>query len=144
MQPLQSPWEIGDIHWYHQFFEMGYPWNRYLWSVKRQVDERGPLPPDVWDSDERRLIAQQIERLICDTCWGEPLQFHPADPWIVIGEVEAGDLSEVELLTAIEETFELKLPPDKRFGKLLECGWTYGDMVVHIEGQQTSRSKGCA
>ncbi|MCA9445323.1 MAG: hypothetical protein KC964_31330 [Candidatus Omnitrophica bacterium] len=142
MKPIQSPLEIGDIRWYDHCLEVGFPWNRYRSSVKRQVHERGSVPPEVWETDDRRLNARKIEQLICDHCWGEPLQFHPDDPWAVIGEVEAGDLSEIELLVDIEETLKIKLLPDRMFGALLKSGWTFGDMVTYIEGKSASCSQG--
>jgi hypothetical protein len=70
-----------------------------------------------------------------DKCWPDQLSFHPNDYWLVIGEWEIGDLSELETLMEIEKRFGLNFP--KGFGDRIDQGLTFGDLVGFIEDHGT-------
>ena len=71
--------------------------------------------------------AMDVQNLICNACWGEEFSFHPCDPYMVVGEWEVGDLSEVEAVLEIEERFRVNLPRDK-LERIIEGG-TFGDFI---------------
>ncbi len=132
MKPLRSPFETGQVprRWYHCLFT---PWRQYFDALKQQIEARGPVPEDAWSDQRSKAIAEKIEELIGESCWGELVRFHPDDPWLVIGEWEIGDLSEAELLMEVENTFEVKLPPEEDLSRLIMQGWTFRDMVSWIK-----------
>lgn len=107
-------------------------------ALKQQLAERGEVPVDVWGSGARQEIARRIEELLAEHCWGERLSFHPDDPWLVAGEWEVGDLSEAEVLMAIEGEFGVKLPAGGELAELLVAGWTFGDLVSRVEAGMAS------
>jgi hypothetical protein len=106
-------------------------WQAYFQSIKRQVEERGMVPESAWGTPRRLAIARRIEAVLHDKCWPHQLSFHPNDCWLVIGEWEIGDLSELEALMEIEERFGLNFPKD--FGDRIDQGLTFGDLVGFIE-----------
>ena len=122
--------ELGDlprkIPWWKQIF--GYPWHKYLDSIKRQIQERGDVPDEVWGDPQRLAIARQIEAIIADACWGECFKFHPDDPYVVVGEWEAGDLSELECLMEIEDQFGIHFADDE-MQPHFERNITFGEFV---------------
>ena len=108
----------------------------YFRSLSRQVNERGPVSADVWQTPLRRNIANDIEAILSDACWGERLSFHPDDPWLVIGEWEIGDLSELDAVFRIEKRFGIELPR-RELGERIMAGMTFGEFVSIIEGRGT-------
>ncbi|WFB37475.1 hypothetical protein P3T73_06850 [Kiritimatiellota bacterium B12222] len=129
MKAIESPFENGQIpkHSIHRIF---CPWRAYRKSIKEQVRERGPVSQALWGTEKRKRIANTISNLIKNYCWGIDLEFAPNDPWFVIGELEVGDLSEIELIMAIECEFSVVLPDDL-FGR--EEVFTFEEMVDLIE-----------
>lgn len=112
----------------------------YFQSIKRQVEERGPVPDDVWRTPRRLAIARQIEAILGDVCWPERLAYHPNDPWLVIGEWEIGDLSELEALWKIGERFGFPVTTDfirGDFAKRITEGLTFGELVSFVEEHGT-------
>jgi len=110
-------------------------WHAYFQSIERQVRERGPVPEGVWGTPQRLAIAKRIEEILGKVCWPKRLSFHPDDPWLVIGELQVGDLSEVEALMEIEEQFCLDLPED--FVNETAALLTFGDLVTIVQRQGT-------
>ena len=109
-------------------------WQAYFRSLRRQVRERGPITEDVWQAPLRKRIANDIEVILSQACWGERLSFHPDDPWLVIGEWEIGDLSELDAIFQIERRFGIELPKTE-FGQRVMAGLTFGELVSIIEDQ---------
>ena len=102
MEPIESPFNNGQLprpgsRWRHFIPGLGPSWRDYRAAVIAQATARGEVPPEVWSGASRHAIAQKLQRRLCEA-WGIDLSFHPEDPWLVIGEWEAGDLSEVEVL----------------------------------------------
>lgn len=139
MKPLESPIQRGDLspnRWYH--FLIGPRWQQYFASLKRQMKDRGAVSPEVWGDAERLEIATQIEAILEDCCWGEPMHFHPDDPWRVVGEYEIGDLSEIEALEEIGDKFGVELSIDVMLS-FFDREPTFGDFVDFIREKQHSR-----
>ncbi|MCC7418744.1 MAG: hypothetical protein IT428_00545 [Planctomycetaceae bacterium] len=137
MTPLVSPIESGDLstnRWYHVLY--GPRWGRYFESLKTQMLARGPVPVDIWDDSEVD-IARSIESILAEFCWGEPIQFHPDDPWWVIGEWEIGDYSEVEAHLEIEKHFDISLP-DEIMREFFARRGTFRDFVGMIASRRRS------
>ena len=111
-------------------------WKRYKQSLRRQLQERGPISADVRQTPRRKSIASDIEIILGEACWGEHLSFHPQDPWSVIGEWEVGDLSELDAVFRIEKKFGLTLIK-KEFSEQVTAGLTFGDLVTIVEKQGT-------
>ena len=132
MKPLQSPIDLGDVKpaaWWNLW--MGPNWMKYFDSLARQIEERGPVPREVWETQERADIAEQIEEILYTTCLLTPIQFHPDDPWKVIGEWEVGNFSEVQAIQDIATLFSIRLPLHK-FAHRVEAGLTFGELVDWI------------
>lgn len=110
-------------------------WQAYFQSLKRQVNKRGSISADVWQTPLRRKIANDIELILSDACWGERLSFHPDDSWLVIGQWEIGDLSELDAVFRIEERFGIELPRNE-FVEQVMAGLTFGELVTIIEKQR--------
>lgn len=104
----------------------------YRRLVERQLDQRGSVPTDVWKTPARAAIANEIETILAVACWGERFSFHPDDPWLVIGDCEIGDLSEVDAIFRIERRFPTGLSL-KEYGDRIKQGMTFGDLVTLIE-----------
>lgn len=117
MKPLCSPIERGDVAPHTNnplthFFTYGRRCHQYLESLRQQIAERGPVPSDVWGSQARLKVAREWEAILSEFCWGGAgLQFHPADPWFIVGEWEIGDLSELEALMEAERRFDICCRP---------------------------------
>ena len=77
-------------------------------------------------------IAMKVEKILAEACWGERFSFHPDDPWLVIGEWEVGDLSELDALFRIEEEFGIGLPRNE-YAERIIAAMTFGDLVTVIE-----------
>lgn len=90
----------------------------------------------MWQTPLRRKIANDIETILSDVCWGERLSFHPDDPWLVIGECEVGDLSELEAIMKIEKKFGVELNTKDIF-KRIAVGLTFSELVAIIEERGT-------
>lgn len=133
MQPLISPFQLGDlpakIPWWRWIF--GSPWGRYYESIKRQIDERGEVKDEIWGTADRLQIARKIESIIAEACWGETFKFHPDDPYLVVGEWEIGDLSEIECVMEIEEQFAIHIDEDET-RQLLDRNATFGQFVDFV------------
>lgn len=139
MKPLESLIHRGDLspnRWYH--FLIAPRWKQYFDSLKQQLKERGPVPPEVWGDPERLEMASQIEAFLEDCCWGERLHFHPKDPWRVVGEFDIGDLSELEALMDMEKKFGVDLSLEN-LAPFMACEPTFGDFVDLIREKQHSR-----
>jgi hypothetical protein len=147
VKALESPIQNGSVarRWYHIFLLDPNRWRPYRRELRNQIEARGAIPNDVWQTGARRAVARRIEELICEHCWGEAYAFHPNDPWFVIGEIEVGDLSEVELIMAIEEEYgidlsEQRFPPAFTFGDMVDLAISSArSVVVHPTG---AKSKG--
>lgn len=100
-------------------------WHRYRNDLRRQILARGKIPDSVWESPERLAIARKIEDILAANCWDEPFRFHPDDPYAVVGEFEVGDLSEVEAVMDIEDSFDIKIPDKALQG-------TFAELVDYI------------
>ncbi|MBL7042622.1 MAG: hypothetical protein ISR77_28560 [Pirellulaceae bacterium] len=124
---------VGRLAWW---WSRPTKWQAYFRSLKRQVNKRGPISADVWQTPLRRKIANDIELILSDACWGERLSFHPDDSWLVIGEWEIGDLSELDAVFRIEKRFGVELPR-KELGERIMAGLTFGELVTIIEEQGT-------
>jgi len=143
MRPLQSPRETGELanpamgwRWLVSLVTGPDRWQRYRNSLKRQIAERGPISEDAWQDPERLEVARAIERILDDCCWGERFRFHPDDPYVVVGEFEAGDLSEVEALIEIEKKYGIRFN-DKEMESFLRTNPTFGQFVdLVIERKQ--------
>lgn len=110
-------------------------------SLRRQFRERGPVGPDVWESERRWEIAKQVTEILNDACWREEFSFHPKDAWAIIGKCEIGDVTDIEALYRIERSWGLKSPCDELWGQVKE-GLTFGDVVTYIAdnvGTKTAR-----
>ena len=105
-------------------------WQSYLKCLKEQVAERGEVPATAWPTERHAAIASKIEDILAESCWGEKLSFLPDDPYCIIGEIEVGDLSEIEAMMDIEDTFGIKFPPDEW---KIEKAVTFEDVVGFIE-----------
>ncbi len=144
MKPIRSPIECGDVslpRWYHGPFTSR--WRHYFASLKRQLDERGPIPVAEWGDPERLAIAQQIEAILAEACWGERLQFHPDDPWRIAGKLEIGDLSELDALFRIQKRFRISLKFDELKSQFLSQGGTFGDFVDLVRQKQSELANRC-
>lgn len=111
-------------------------WQAYCQSVKRQIGVRGVVPDQAWETSTRLQIARQIEEILAASCWSERFSFHPDDPWLVIGQWEIGDLSELDAWWKICKLFELPYDKEyfeKNFARRIEQGMTFGDLVTIIE-----------
>lgn len=104
----------------------------YRQLLRRQCQDRGPVPAELWKSLVRHNIALGVEEVLAEACWAERFSFHPNDPWLVIGEWETGDLSELDALFRIERKFGVELPR-KQFAESVVAGLTFGDLVTMIE-----------
>ena len=102
-------------------------WHRYRNDLRKQILERGEIPDSVWSSPEHLEIARKIEAILAATCWDEQFRFHPDDPYAVIGEFEVGDLSEVEAVMEIEDSYNIEIP-----NEILAEGITFGGLVDYI------------
>jgi hypothetical protein len=133
VKPLRSPFLSGQVRrrWYHRLPFIS-PWNEYIRALKHQLAKRGAVPAGVWGDQARQDIAKKVEGILCEHCWREYLAFHPDDPWMIVGEWEVGDMSEVEVLMEIEAAFKVVMPAGKTLMELLGNGWTFGDLVSHI------------
>jgi hypothetical protein len=111
-------------------------WQAYHDSVERQVKARGIVPDNVWQTLERAAIAHRIEAILAQCCWGKQLSFHPEDPWVVVGEWEIGDLSELDAYYRICKEFGLPTGREffmQNFAERIEHGMTFGEFVTFIE-----------
>ena len=110
-------------------------WQAYHTSVERQVHARGVVPESVWRTPELAAIAKRIETILAENCWGKPLSFHPDDPWLVVGEWEIGDLSELGAYYCICKEFGLPRGKEyfmKNFAERIALGMTFGELVTFI------------
>jgi predicted nucleotidyltransferase len=119
----------------------GTAWRRYFRSIKRQVEQRGPIPDAVWETDERRRAAKTIEKVLSEICWGEYFTFHPDDPFYVIAEFEIGDLSEVEAMMEIETQLGIKID-DETIDRFLKNKATFGAFVDYVVSEQRKGNPG--
>jgi len=112
-------------------------WRLYFLSIKKQVEERGPVLPEVWPSPEQYEIAKKVEDILAESCWEERLSFHPSDPYSIIGGFEAenlqtfGGLSDDEAIMSIEYFFKIQFPEDHK--DFFEKNPTFADVVSFIE-----------
>lgn len=114
--------------------------DRYLGSLKRQITERGTISPDVWGTDRRRRIAEQLHRILYTACWRENLSFHPSDPWMIVGKCEVGNMSELDAVLRIEKAFKVNLLAKDFWGRV-QNGLTFGNLVTYLdenEGESAS------
>lgn len=141
MDPIRSPIERGDVtpHTVNplvHFFTYARRCGEYLDSIKAQLAARGPVLASEWGSADRLAVARELEAILGEHCWGgEKLQFHPEDPWFVVGEWEMGDLSEVEALMETERRFDISLPFEE-VRPMIERGGTFGDFVDLVMRKQ--------
>ena len=139
MKAITSPKKNGDLNTTGRFARVpilramlyGTEWQRYRDSLRRQLGERGPISDSVWGSAERLDAARRIESILKDHCWGEEFRFHPDDPYVVVGEWEIGDLSEVEALMEIEDAFGVKIKDEDMKAAIGEDP-TFGEFVDYI------------
>lgn len=139
MRPASSPISRGDIkprRWHEIFASTR--WQCYFDSLKTQLHERGPVADDAWGGQDRLEVARQIESILAECCWGENFRFHPSDPYLVVGEFEIGDLSELEALMEMEERFGIQLPDDE-MREFLNRGPTFGEFVDLVRQKQRTR-----
>ena len=148
MKKLVSPIELGDtvctgvlahVPIVRQLVH-GTEWQRYFTSVRRQILTRGRVPDAVWMSERRCRAARKVEGVLSESVWGDDFTFHPTDPFFVVGGWEFGDLSEIESLMDIEESFGVHLDPWAVAG-LLKNGLTFGDFVDYVLARQEERNK---
>jgi len=82
-------------------------------AFARQVDERGPVPPEVWGDDpQRQAVAARIGEIIRPEFGSRQANFIPQDPFGILVWGGWYDLGEVEVLMNIEEAFDINIPDD--------------------------------
>jgi hypothetical protein len=150
MQALVSPYQTRDLEraipaWLNAWGLVGRilwkifrptVWQAYHASVERQIQARGTVPESAWGTPERVVIARRIEVILARCCWGQPLSFHPADPWLVVGEWEIGNLSELDAYYCICKEFGLPQGKEyfrNHFAERIARGMTIGEFVTFIE-----------
>jgi hypothetical protein len=103
---------------------------RAFQEMQRQVEDRGPIPPEIWGNDPRRLaVAQQLSRIIKDNVGWTSDNFIPDDPFDLLCWGGMYDLQEIEVLMDIEKHFIINIPENHN-----EMIWTFtlGQLVDYI------------
>jgi len=139
MKAITSPKRNGDLDIKGRFARVpvlrvmlyGTEWQRYRDSLRGQLAERGAISDSVWGRAERLDAARKIERILEEYCWAEEFRFHPDDPYVVVGEWEIGDLSEVEALMEIEEVFDITIKYEEMSASIGEEP-TFGEFVDYV------------
>lgn len=102
----------------------------YVDGIIDQCRKRNSTKETDWKSPFHYKIAVTIQKRIAEKCWGELLDFHPDDPFYIIGEFEVGDGCEQELLMQIEEDFDFLFEND--FNDMFSEETTFQELVDYV------------
>lgn len=123
------------VGWY-----VGY--RRQVENERRLVDQavqRGRIPESLWaEHDCNHEIRRKIEEIVIEHAFPVGSTFHPLDPIELMTVIRYGDLNEIEIIMAIEETFHLKIT-DQDIQKWIKSKTTFVDFIRWVEEHQ-----GCA
>jgi hypothetical protein len=103
---------------------------RAFQEMQRLVEDRGPIPPDMWGNDSQRLaIAQQLSLIIKDNVGWTFNNFIPDDPFDLLCWGGMYDLQDIYVLMDIEKHFIINIPENhiEMIGK-----FTLGQLVDYI------------
>jgi hypothetical protein len=99
-------------------------------EMQRIVQDRGPIPLEIWDNNPRRFeIARQLSRIIKESVGWTSDNFIPDDLFNLLCWGGWYDLREVEVLWKIEDHFIINILEDH-----LEMIWnfTLGQLVDYL------------
>jgi hypothetical protein len=99
-------------------------------EMQKIVDERGPIPPELWGDDPRRReTAQKLSRIIKDNVGWSADNFIPDDPFDLLCWGGGYDLQEVGIFLDIEKHFVIDIP-DEHIEMI--CKFTLGQLVDYL------------
>ncbi len=79
-------------------------------EMQKTLEERGPIPPELWGNDSKRLeVAQVLSGIINGVGWTSDY-FIPDDPFDLLLWGGGYDLQDVEVIMDIERHFVINIP----------------------------------
>ena len=93
--------------------------------------DRGSIPKEIWGSDDKYKIANEIENIFRKEVWHKRFVFHPNDRFDIVSGYDYGDGTELEAMLSIECKYNIYLDVG-HIEYLCETAGTFGDFIDYI------------
>jgi hypothetical protein len=132
---MVSPEEYVPLKWPDERLKQacgGWKASRAFREMDRLVQQRGPIPPELWGADPCSWrVAQQVASIVRRSISWTSDNFLPDDPVDILLWGGWYDLGEVEVIRGVERRFVIDIP-EALAKKIFSEGLTLGQLVDHI------------